>query len=518
MAAETGTTQANSLTESHSKDAWYQLAKRLDIPGRSTMTKDELLTAVNHSANGPAGRADRATRFDEFARLAKERVDGRVVELPRNLPAEDRRLHVRQTLREDHQTRISDYSLAAQEKFDKLAGSLFSFFRGTCLLFYRDMAGDDAWMPTVLALGDVHPENFGVMPSADNIPVFGVNDFDEAHHAPFTWDLKRGATGFLLAAHEKSGLKPKKRLKVARHFVKGYIAGMRDFAQDDRELEHQLRYDNAPKMIAQLIESARASRSDWLAEDYHEEYGRGFRNDEELVPASSRIDEFQDLVNRWIDECNIDVPPRAGSMRVKDVAVRRGQGTASLGLSRYYVLIEGERADATDDIIIEFKRARRSALAGLVPSPDFGSKTDGERIAYAQRSQLVRGDGFYGSVEFEGHSFMSRERAPFRDDIDLDDLSSKGWRKYARICGRSLAQAHALSDETQHLDFGTGNQLGADVDIDKVILQAMEPNELFIDDILRFAVDAARRVTADHEHFKADHELRAFTTIDVAYR
>lgn len=318
------------------------------------------------------------------------------------------------------------------------------------------MAGDDAWMPTVLALGDVHPENFGVMPSADNIPVFGVNDFDEAHHAPFTWDLKRGATGFLLAAHEKGGLKRKKRRKVARHFVKGYIAGMRDFAQDDRELEHQLRYDNAPRMIAQLIESARTSRSDWLAEDYHEEYRRGFRNDDELVPMSSRIDEFQNLVDRWFDECDIDVPPRAGSMRVKDVAVRRGQGTASLGLSRYYVLIEGEKADATDDIIIEFKRARRSALAGLVPSPDFGPETDGERIANAQRSQ--------------------------------------------------------------HLDFGTGSQLRTDVDIDKVILQAMEPNELFIDDILRFALDAARRVETDHEHFKADHKLRAFTTIDVAYR
>lgn len=48
------------------------------------------------------------------------------------------------------------------------------------------MAGDDAWMPTVLTLGDVHPENFGVMPNADNVPIFSVNDFDEAYYAPFT--------------------------------------------------------------------------------------------------------------------------------------------------------------------------------------------------------------------------------------------------------------------------------------------------------------------------------------------
>ena len=83
-------------------------------------------------------------------------------------------------------------------------------------------------------------------------------------------------------------------------------------------------------------------------------------------------------------------------MRVKDVAVRRGQGIASLGLARYYVLIEGPRADATDDLIIEFKQARRSALAGLTPPSRYDADGRGERISHAHRVQLVNGDVFYG--------------------------------------------------------------------------------------------------------------------------
>ena len=52
----------------------------------------------------------------------------------------------------------------------------------------------------------------------------------------------------------------------------------------------------------------------------------------------------------------LDVPDRAGELKVKDVCVRHGQGTASLGLPRYYVLIEGPSKNATDDIIIEFRQ------------------------------------------------------------------------------------------------------------------------------------------------------------------
>lgn len=103
---------------------------------------------------------------------------------------------------------------------------------------------------------------------------------------------------------------------------------------------------------------------------------------------------------------------------------------------------------------------------------------------------------------------MSRERAPFRDDIDLDDLSKKSWKQYARACGRALAQAHARSDDVGQLDY----------DIEPSILEAMQPVDLFIEDILAFAREALQRMRQDHEYFKADYALDAFDMTLKQYR
>jgi uncharacterized protein (DUF2252 family) len=515
-------------TEDATRRELYDLARQRRIAGRSAMTRDELLDALQPDVREPGGRKSdgrepdgrepdgrdqvgpqpSASRFEAFRDLARDRARGTVVLTPRLLTGNDRRLHVRETLREDHQSRITERCEDTAAKFDKLAGSLYSFFRGTCLLFYRDLAGDDATMPTVLVLGDVHPDNFGVMPSADNVPIFGVNDFDEAYYAPFTWDVKRGAVGFLLAAEEEGGHGPRRCRRIARHFVQGYVDGITEFARDGSEGDHQVRRDNAPALIRALFDDADEDRRSWLAEDYHDEFGRGFRADDELVPISSRREEFQELVDRLVAEQGITVPARAGEMRVKDVAMRKGQGTASLGLARYYVLVEGQRADATDDLVLEFKQARRSALAGLVPPAGYDVDGEGGRIAHAQSAQLVNGDVFYGGIEFEGRSFIAQERSPYRDDIDLDELSKQEWKAYARICGRALAHAHALSDESGHLDH----------DVEPQIVEAIGPPALFVDDMLRFADEAVDRLRRDHEHFRADHALGAFESVGVAYR
>ena len=509
----------------------YREAKDRDLPGRSTMSKAELAQALGQLSDGRADEEEpggpdsahtqqdlgeqreeevrvAASRYEAYCELAASRARGESIFLPRMLRGHDRRIHVRQTLREDHRSRIDRHSEEAAAKFEKLAGSLYSFFRGTALLFYRDLAGEDPWMPTVLALGDVHPENFGVMPNANNVPIFGVNDFDEAYYAPFTWDLKRGAVGFMLAAEEEGGAGRKRQRKVVRRFVRGYIDGMERFAREGSEESHQLRIDNSPELIRDLIEDSLEDRAEWLADDYLDEFKRGFRADDELVPVSNRRQEFQDLIERYVQENGITVPERAGQLRVKDVARRLGQGTASLGLTRYYVLIEGPNADGTDDLVLEFKQARRSALSGLVPPSGFGRDGEGGRIAHAQAVQLVRGDVFYGGIEFEGRSYMGRERAPFRDDIDLDDLSKKQWKRYAEICGATLAHAHALSDEVG--DVGR--------DIEPEILASVGDRRLFVDDIVRFADEAADRVRRDHQSFIDDHELGAFDHIDVVYR
>ncbi|MBM6404425.1 DUF2252 domain-containing protein [Phycicoccus sp. CSK15P-2] len=494
-----------STSTTKKSSAEKSTARKTSASSSSATTKSGASAGSRDTALGPG---DSASRFEAFTALAEARAKGEMVPLPRVLTGHDRRVHVRQTLREDHRSRISDRSEDARAKFDKLAGSLYSFFRGTGLLFYRDMAGEDAWMPTVLCLGDVHPENFGVMPSADNVPFFGVNDFDEAYYAPFTWDVKRGAVGFLVAAEVEGGLSPKRRRKAARSFVEGYVDGMTRFAKDGDETRHQVRLDNAPPLVKALLEDSLNQRSTWLAKKYHDEYGRGFKASRKLVPQSRRIPEFQEVVDRVVRENDMEVPDRAGAMKVKDVAARVAQGTASLGLTRYYVMLEGPTGDGSDDVILELKQARRSALAGLAPPTEFGVDGTGERITEAARVQLVNGDCFFGHVEFEDLSFMTRERSPYKNEIDLDELSKKEWADYARLCGQTLAHAHALSDDAGERD----------VDIEPLILDAIGSPELFVADILGFAGEAADRVRADHEHFRADHALGAFTSVDRVFR
>lgn len=81
------------------------------------------------------------------------------------------------------------------------AGS-FPFLRAT---FYRwaarweEIVGDVAKAPAVLAVGDLHVENFGTWRDTEGRLIWGVNDFDEAWHLPYTQDLVRLAASALLA-------------------------------------------------------------------------------------------------------------------------------------------------------------------------------------------------------------------------------------------------------------------------------------------------------------------------------
>jgi hypothetical protein len=87
-------------------------------------------------------------------------------------------------------------------KHRAMALGTFPFLRAT---FYRwadtweGIVGDVARAPSVLAVGDLHVENFGTWRDAEGRLVWGVNDFDEAWRLPYTNDLVRLATSALVA-------------------------------------------------------------------------------------------------------------------------------------------------------------------------------------------------------------------------------------------------------------------------------------------------------------------------------
>jgi len=87
-------------------------------------------------------------------------------------------------------------------KHTRMGEDLFQFLRAT---FYRwvqvwpEVCPDLARAPRVLAVGDLHVENFGTWRDHEARLIWGVNDFDEAYPMPYTNDLVRLAVSAHLA-------------------------------------------------------------------------------------------------------------------------------------------------------------------------------------------------------------------------------------------------------------------------------------------------------------------------------
>lgn len=126
-------------------------------------------------------------------------------------------------------------------KHRNMAGGLFPFLRAT---FYRwmqiwpEVCPDLAKAPRLLAVGDLHVENFGTWRDVEGRLVWGVNDFDEAAVFPYTLDLVRLATSSALAVAE--GRLHLKQKDACTTIVDGYreslIARGRPFVLEE---EHQ---------------------------------------------------------------------------------------------------------------------------------------------------------------------------------------------------------------------------------------------------------------------------------------
>jgi uncharacterized protein (DUF2252 family) len=92
-------------------------------------------------------------------------------------------------------------------KHDKMHASAFVFFRATYWRWAEtilDICPEFADAPSVLAVGDIHLENYGTWRDAEGRLAWGVNDFDEAAEMPFALDLVRLAASGCLPARRKA--------------------------------------------------------------------------------------------------------------------------------------------------------------------------------------------------------------------------------------------------------------------------------------------------------------------------
>ena len=113
------------------------------------------------------------------------------------------------------------------EKHDKMRQGPFPFLRATYWRWAEtilEICPDLASAPPVLAIGDVHVENFGCWRDAEGRLVWGANDFDDAAVMPWPLDLARLAASALLA---REGDAPGSR-DICQAILAGYAAGLAD--------------------------------------------------------------------------------------------------------------------------------------------------------------------------------------------------------------------------------------------------------------------------------------------------
>ena len=121
-------------------------------------------------------------------------------------------------------------------KHDRMTKSAFVFLRATYFRWARLMPELFPGLmdtPQVLAVGDIHLENYGTWRDQESRLVWGVNDFDEAAVMPYAFDLVRLVCSIRQAPHLSID-----KAAAAELVLQGYGGGLstpRPTLVDDRE-------------------------------------------------------------------------------------------------------------------------------------------------------------------------------------------------------------------------------------------------------------------------------------------
>ncbi|MFD2144343.1 DUF2252 family protein [Mucilaginibacter antarcticus] len=112
-----------------------------------------------------------------------------------------------------------------QLKYAAMAQNAFRFYRGTCHLFYEDLATAEGVPLTPLAwiCGDLHLENFGSYKGDNKLVYFDLNDFDEGLLAPASYELMRMLTSIFIA-FDCFKIGHNKAMRMAQLYLKTYSA------------------------------------------------------------------------------------------------------------------------------------------------------------------------------------------------------------------------------------------------------------------------------------------------------
>ncbi len=390
-------------------------------------------------------------------------------------------------------------------RHSRMAESPFAFFRGSAVVMASDLGRRSHSGLMVQLCGDAHLLNFGFYGSPERQLLFGINDFDETHPGPFEWDVQRLAASFILAARSV-GLGGKQQGKVCRRAVRAYAEAMSEFAGMPllpmwvarlpmERLVDQRASANFRSHLKKVTAAALRRDSRQAVRKLCEPDGSGelrFRHQPPLIWRFDALDAAWLAGRSWHDWMHEMFESYMRSMsstmrhllsqyRLVDCALK-AVGVGSVGTRCGISLFVGQHPD--DILVLQGKQSEPSVLAPYVdlPSPEH----QGQRVVEGQRLMQTASDSFLGwTTNPAGHHIYVRHFRDWKGSVDVAELDADGLTDYGKLCGWTLAKAHARSGDR------------------RAIAAHIRDPKLFAKGILEQAVEHADQSEADHKSFVA---------------
>jgi uncharacterized protein (DUF2252 family) len=372
-------------------------------------------------------------------------------------------------LEEQDRTRIPEL---ISIRHGRMLVSPFTFYRGAAGILAADLGVTPRSGLDVQLCGDAHLSNFGVFAAPDRRLIFDINDFDETFPGPFEWDVKRLAASFAVAGRDR-GFKKRERREVVTTSAQAYREEMRRLAAErsvdiwyervDLEVIEQYR-SQVSRKIAHNFDKAKAKAESKnslraLTKLTREENGElRIISDpplivpiEELVPKG-KLKAVQvglaDLVDQYRGTLSPDIRNLADRYRYVHAA-HKVVGVGSVGTRCWIVLMLG--SDSSDPLFLQVKEAGPSVLAPFASGGRY--KHQGRRVVEGQRLMQAASDIFLGwltaveGIDGQRRDFYVRQLWDGKGSAQIETMTPYTMGLYARLCGPTLARAHARSGD-----------------------------------------------------------------------
>jgi uncharacterized protein (DUF2252 family) len=360
----------------------------------------------------------------------------------------------------------------------RMSQSPFAFFRGGAKVMAHDLASTPSTGVHVQICGDAHLSNFGVYGSPERDLVFDLNDFDETLPGPWEWDVKRLAASFaILARHNEYDSADERDLP--RRVAAAYRQAMHRFAEAryvdiwyahlDVEDVYESFTDQLTKKQRKrgdkFIRKARSKDSLHAFDKLVEETDEGYRIASQPplivpireIPHRADRDEIAATLRAeygaYLDSVPDHIAVLLRRYRLRDMAVKV-VGVGSVGTRCFIVLKTG--VDESDPFFLQIKEAGRSVLEDHLPESAYSEH--GRRVVEGQRLMQATSDSFLGwHVDSIGTHYYWRQFKDMKGSAEIEGAPAKSVRRYARLCGWTLARAHACSGDPATLASYLGN-------------------------------------------------------------